>query len=325
MSHFNVFEGQSYLTSFLASPSQMNTLNCKKISEINSNLAPDIVTGLLRITTKFKNPKLWYDCGMGSELPQIISHYLRLNLTFIKPNDDFDGTIGWINGTNLTGPLKMISNNQVDYVINDMFMNDIWYPNLIVTSTALKENYGISFLMMKETIRLSLANYLKVFNLLIWILIFVSISIIGFVHGTILTIKSNDWNKRTIKKTIKLSLNLIFSYFNLLMCKQSSILLAKLKPRHYLMAIIPLLTIIVSNLIILSIYPNMISPPKQWCNSIECFAKSNYKFYAFVDKPSYQLLKRENKTEYKIIAERTQLFSDRGERIIKVIINLIYN
>ena len=319
----NEFEDQSYLIGVQSPPWQKYTLNCKNISQLSSNINPDIINGSFRITTKFKNPKLWYDCGIGTELPEIICHYLRLNLSFMKPNDDFDGTIGWINGTNLTGPLKMISNNQVDYVINDMFMNDIWYPNLIVTSTALKENYGISFLMMKETIRLSLANYLKVFNLLIWILIFVSISIIGFVHGTILTIKSGDWNSRTIKKTIKLSLNLIFSYFNLLMCKQSSVLLAKLKPRHYLMSFIPLLSIVVINLMTSAIYSNMISPPKQWCDSIECFAKPKYKFYAFDDAPSYQLLKRENKTEYKIIAERTQLFNDQCELIIKIIINLI--
>ena len=69
---------------------------------------------------------------MSSELLQIISHYLRLNLTFIKPNHDFDGTIGWINQTYLAGPLEIIANNQVDNVTNDMFMNDIWYPNLIV-------------------------------------------------------------------------------------------------------------------------------------------------------------------------------------------------
>ena len=69
-----------------------------------------------------------------------------------------------------------------------------------------------------------------------------------------------------IKKAIKLSLNLIFSYFNLLMCKQSLVLLAKLKPRHYLMSLIPLLSIIVGNLMTTSIYSNMISPPKQWCD-----------------------------------------------------------
>ena len=176
---------------------------------------------------------------------------------------------------------------------------------------------------MKETTRLSLANYLNIFNLLIWILIFVSILFIGFVHGTILTMKSGDWNKRTTKNAIKLSSNLIFSYFNLLMCQQSSVLLVKLKPRHYLMSFIPLLSIIIGNLMTSSIYSNMISPPKQWCDSIECFAKSDYKFYTLDDKPSYQLLKRENKTDYKIITERTQVFSDQGRLIVKIIINLI--
>ena len=121
----NEFEGQSYLTGVLSPSWQKYTLNCKNISKLSSNINPDIITGSFRITTKFKDPKLWYDCGMGSELPEIIGHYLRLNLSFIKPNDDFDGTIGRVNETHSSGPLKMIANDQVDYVTNDMFMNDI--------------------------------------------------------------------------------------------------------------------------------------------------------------------------------------------------------
>ena len=70
---------------------------------------------------------------MNAEFPEIIGHYLGLNLLFVQPNHDFDGTIGWINGTDSSGPLKMIANNQEDYVINDIFMNDIWYPNLTAT------------------------------------------------------------------------------------------------------------------------------------------------------------------------------------------------
>ena len=256
---------------------------------------------------------------MNNELPEIIGHYLRLNLSFVEPNHDFDGTIGWINQTDSAGPLKMIANNQVDYVTNDMFTNDIWYPNLIVTSTALKDNYGISFFMKKQATRLSLANYLNVFNLRIWLLIFASILVSGFVQGLILSKPKECSKKIIIKRAIKLSLNLIFNYFNLLMCKQSSVLLAKLKPRHYLMSFIPLLSIMVINLMTSSIYSNMISPPKQWCDSINCFAKSNYKFYAIDNESSYKLLESKNKTEFKTIAERTDLFTDLGEFIIKLI------
>ena len=77
------------------------------------------------------------------------------------------------------------------------------------------------------------------------------------------------------------------------------------------MSFIPLLSTVVINLITSSIYSNMISPLKQWCDLVNCFAKSNYKFYALEDESSYQLVKRETKTECKIIAERTQPFSDR--------------
>ena len=224
----SIFKGQPHLTGALTYLWQKNILNCKSFNKLNSNLNSDIISGSFRITAKFKNPKSnesihksMFDCGINVELPEIISRYLGLNLSFIKPNDDFDGTIGWINGTDSGGPLKMVSNDQVDYVINNIFMNDIWYPNLIVTSTALKENYGISFLMKKQTARLSLANYLNIFNFFIWTLIFVSILVIGIVHGTILNIKFKEFrSEMTIKKLIKLIWNLIFDYFNLLMCKQ---------------------------------------------------------------------------------------------------------
>ena len=320
MSDFDGFDDQSYLIGVLSPSWQKYILNCEKFSQLKSNLTPNIINGSLRIIPRFKNPKSWYDCGINIELPQIVGHYLRLNLSFVKPNDDFDGSFGWINDTHSMGPMKMIANNQADYVINDMFMNEIWYPNLIVTSIALKENYGISFLMKKQATRLSLANYLNVFNLFLWILIFVSILVIAFVQGTILYVKQNECRRKDkIKKSIELTLNLIFSYFNLLMCKQSSVLLAKLKPRHYLMYFIPWLSIIVVNLMTSSIYSNMISPPKQWCDSTECFVKSNYKFYALDNEPAFQLLKRKNKTEYKIIIERTQIFSERGKLIIYII------
>ena len=134
-----------------------------------------MIKGTLRLTAIQILPKLWYNCGFDTASNQIIGHYLQLNISFVRPNHQFDGTIGWVNQSHCNGPLKIIINNQVDYVINDIFMTEAWYPNLIVTSTAIKETYGISFALKKQDIRLSFANYLNVFNLLIWILFFTSI------------------------------------------------------------------------------------------------------------------------------------------------------
>ena len=106
-----------------------------------------------------------------------------------------------------------------------------------------------------------------------------SIIIIGAVQGLNLMI-----NKKYLRimNIIIFIFELIFSYFNLMMAGKLSNFLAKLK-RHYLMYFIPLLSIIVVNVMTYSIYSNMISPPKQWCKSIECFAQSNYRFHVAND------------------------------------------
>ena len=112
---------------------------------------------------------------------------------------------------------------------------------------------------------------------------------------------------------IKLSINLIFNYFNLLMCKQSSVLLAKLKPRHYLMSFIPLLSIVVINLLTSSIYSNMISPPKQWCKTLECFSQSNIKFVTFDPDLQDRFLTIKKDQHFKSILSRTTLHSRNSE------------
>ena len=95
---------------------------CKDIRELKPNHNPnDKFDGSFKITSFFNNSKTWYNRGLNIILPDIISRYLHLNLTFVTPNRDFDGTMGYVNGTRAFGPLKMIANNQVDYVTNGIF------------------------------------------------------------------------------------------------------------------------------------------------------------------------------------------------------------
>ena len=74
-------------------------------------------------------------------------HYLHLNLSFVQPNHDFDGTLGWYNSTDSKGPIKMISNNQLDYIIDEISMTDqLWHPNKFLMTNALNGNYKVNFL-----------------------------------------------------------------------------------------------------------------------------------------------------------------------------------
>ena len=123
--------------------------------------------------------------------PEIISCYLRLNLTFVTPNHGFDGTMGYVNRTHASSPLKMSANNQIDYVINDIYLSDnLWHPEMIDMSIALKQSYAVNFIVKKQISRMSFRFSLNMFNFLIWILLIASIVIISFVHGLIMLVKT---------------------------------------------------------------------------------------------------------------------------------------
>ena len=107
---------------FLSTMSINLLMLCKDLRELEPNHNPnDVIDGSFKITSFLSNPKAWYNCAENVVIPEIISRYLHLNLTFVTPNHDFDGTMGYVNGTHAFGPLKMIANNQVDYVTNGIF------------------------------------------------------------------------------------------------------------------------------------------------------------------------------------------------------------
>ena len=279
---------------------------CKDLRELEPNHNPgDIIDGSFKITSFLTNPNTWYDCDSNVVMPEIISRYLRLNLTFVTPNHDFDGTMGYINGTYAFGPFKMIANNQIDYVTNDNYLiEDLWNPEIIGMSTAIDQSYAINFILKKKINRISIGYLLNQFNLLIWMLLIASIILIVFVHGLIMFVQKIH-NRNTIMKFI---FNLIYGYFNLLIAAQASSFLSKIKPRHYLMHLIPLLSIIVINLRSSSIYSNIISPPTQGCESIDCFFKSNLKFYTLEADNAFNLLKKKKDEQIKSIVSRVRMF-----------------
>ena len=296
---------------FLTMTSSNLLMLCKHLKELQPNHNPDhVIDGSFKITSFLSNPKSWYNCAENVVIPEIISRYLHLNLSFVTPNHDFDGTMGYINETHAFGPLKMIANNQVDYVTNDIFLNEnLWHPELIDMSFALEDSYAINFVFKKQINRISFGYSLNMFNFLIWMLLIASIVIISFVHGLIMFVKKNH-NRNTVMKFI---FKLIYGYFNLLMAGQTSSFLSKIKQRHYLMYLIPFLSIIVINLRSSSIYSNMISPSNQLCESIDCLAKSNLKFYTLEHDNALNLLKRKNDKQIKSIVSRVRVFHNEGK------------
>ena len=127
---------------FLSTTSSNLLMLCKELRELDPKHDPnDVIDGSFKITSFLNNPKAWYNCAENVVIPEIISHYLHLNLTFVEPNNDLDGTMGYINKTHASGPLKMI----------DML-------------TAIDQSYAINFIMKKQTNRILIGYSLKLFN-----------------------------------------------------------------------------------------------------------------------------------------------------------------
>ena len=114
-------EGVSIID-FLSTTSCNLLMLCKDLTELKLNHDHDyLIDGSFKNTSFLNNRKTWYSYNSNIVISEIISRYLHLNLTFVTPNRDFDGTMGYVNGTRAFGPLKMIANNQVDYVTNGIF------------------------------------------------------------------------------------------------------------------------------------------------------------------------------------------------------------
>ena len=234
---------------------------CKDVRTFNSIYNESGLNGDFVMTLTYRNANLCY--WHGIQLIQSVIRYLRLNIKFVQPN-------GYYNRT-----LEMLANNQIDYIIDGIEANEIFLgqnPNL--TNIGTHGYHRLNFLLRKETIKFSVVNYLNVFNSPIWLLAFISVF---FISGIISFNVSRQNDQK--KKFWNMNFNLIFDYLNMLMSKISSSMSHKLTTRHFIMYFIPILSILFTNVITCEFYSNLVSPSKQWCSTLDCFATSNLKFF----------------------------------------------
>ena len=301
-------ENFGFSTVRLVSPWITNMMYCKYLKEINSNNNQDTnkFDGSFRITHSYPSRRGWTNCGYFMELPEIISHYLNLNLIFVKPTSDFDGTLGFYNDSHSRGPLKMINNNEVDYIINDVITTEnIWNPKLYQMSTALFDDYTINFLYKKYIIKTSISDYFRIFNLSNWILIFCLIILLSVTQSFITRFKFDKLF------CVKLSWDYL-----LLLIGNSSELLSKLIPRHYLMYFIPLLSILLIGMFQNIICTNMIIPRKHWCQDIDCFSKSEIGFHAASDETALTVMKQKKESQFQEILSKVTTIKPKGKFIL---------
>lgn len=248
--------------------------NCKMIEELIKNHESDGFVDPLVIPSEEKQ---WTECASNIELLENLIKYLHLNLTLIQV-EDLD--LGWFNGTHSRGSIDLFINNQADLIVNnvnmDSFHHDSLHLNLYDISNPINEFYQINFFTRKKSIQLTVKNFFNIFHWTVWLLFLTSILIIPIPLGFVLLKRSKLIKEKLFTFNVRLSID----YLNMLLSSQGSDLLPNLNPRHHLMYLIPLLSIIVVNLLNSSIYSNMISPPKQWCQTLDCFANSSTQFYS---------------------------------------------
>lgn len=128
-----------------------------------------------------------------------------------------------------------------------------------------------------------------------------------------LNLSKNNLSKTNLhrKSFWNLNYHFIFDYLNMLICKQPSVLLTKLSNRSFLMYFIPMLSILFSNAISGQFYSQIISPRHKWCDTIDCFAKSNTKFYT-LEKPEIKQFFKSNKQNHHINAIGSRVNLTRG-------------
>ena len=280
--------------------------NCKNFEDLSST--PKNSTNLidsLRFTTLSKNKVK--ECGYLIDLSEIIGHHL--NLSFVKPNQDFDGSLGWYNGTHSSGPMKMIAENQVDFILseipNEFLTKNMWNPNLYQLSTGLVDDYTMNLALRKQTIKTSISDYFKTFNWSTWFFIFSSIFLVSMVQAFIHNFNSEiRFNYNLFNKLSKEHITMLLG--------QSSNVLKKLIPRHYLMYFIPILSVLLITLFQNIIYLNMIVPRKHWCQDLDCFAKSKIDFHAASDDPALIELKQKKEWQFKMILSRLTTIKPRS-------------
>jgi hypothetical protein len=160
-------------------PWAIKALSYKLYTNLSSHLNVDQIKGSFKVSTLYHDQSTWFNYDFNGELPEIISHYLGLNLTFVVPTWNFSITSqqDYINST-----LQLVKHHEIDYILNSVFYSqEIFVPQDIVYSTGIFGLHQISVLTAKEKLKKALFNKVRFVDRKVWIGLFVSIIICSFV------------------------------------------------------------------------------------------------------------------------------------------------
>ena len=126
-------------------PWAVKGINFKFYNELTSNLkAGDHIEGSFRVTTLYNDPSSWWGYDFNPVIPELISHYLRLNLTFIEPTSELNITS---QKDIVNGALELMRHDKIDYIIDETYLSsEIFHPDITSLSTGIHGLHSISIL-----------------------------------------------------------------------------------------------------------------------------------------------------------------------------------
>src|SRR5882762_2057836 len=112
-------------------------INLKFYKKLTSNLNDEEIEGTLKVTTFYEDEQSWWNYDFYPEIPEIIGHYLKLNITFIPPKWNFNinnsTTKDFANAT-----MQLMRNGEIDYILDTVFLSEeIFQPDIASLSTGI--------------------------------------------------------------------------------------------------------------------------------------------------------------------------------------------
>jgi hypothetical protein len=156
----------------------LKVANFHDYQELKSDLEQDEIEGQFRVTTFQREKASWWNGGFYAEIPEIISHYLKLNLTFVAPtwNFNFTSKKEWSEIT-----MSIMNQQNIDYILDPVFLSqELFHPQAFTLSSGLYGLDKICVITKKQLIAKTAFGEAKIFDTNVWWFFFGSIIIIAF-------------------------------------------------------------------------------------------------------------------------------------------------
>src|SRR5215471_13096195 len=97
-------------------PWGFKAINFKEYIHLSSHINENQhIGGQFKVATVYNDKKTWWGYSFKTEIPEIVGHYLNLNLSFVGPTKDFNVTS---KEEFFNAALELMNEEKIDYILN---------------------------------------------------------------------------------------------------------------------------------------------------------------------------------------------------------------